>query len=397
MGAMPTMTDLLAAAEHIQPEVVALRRDIHAHPELGLDNPRTQRAILDALDGLGLDISLGAGLTSVVAELDTGRPGPTVLLRADTDALPMPEDTDEAFRSTVDGAAHACGHDGHTAMLAGAARLLAGHRGEFTGRVRFMFQPGEEGAGGARLMVDQGVLAGVDRAFAIHVTPNIPAGWVSTKAGPIMASADDLAVTVTGKGGHASTPHFCVDPIPPMCAMVGAFQTMITRELDAFQPALVSITHIEAGTTNNVIPESAWFEGTIRAVSEWSRLRVHESIPRVAASIAAAHNCTVDVQIQHGYPVTVNDPHQCSLVGTTARGLLGDDRFFELPHPVMGAEDFSYVLQGVPGCMALLGVCPADIENSLTAPPCHSNRMRLNEDALATGVALHLAMVMPSG
>ncbi len=392
---MPDVAEILAlVTDPLHADLVAIRRDIHAHPELGLHNPRTQSVILSALDGLGLDISTGDDLTSIVADLDSGRPGPTVLLRADTDALPMTEDSDEPFRSTVESAAHACGHDAHVAMLVGAARLLSEQRSEFRGRVRFMFQPGEEGHGGAALMVDQGVLAGVDRAFALHITPNLPSGMAATRPGAIMASADEFQVTVVGSGGHASTPHFCIDPIPPACAMVGAFQTMIGREIDAFAPGLVSVTHIQAGTTHNVIPETAWFEGTIRAVAEGTRTRIHERLERTAHAIAAAHDCRADVRIDPGYPVTVNDAGQAAAVATAARKVLGPDRYVDLPHPVMGAEDFSYVLQGVPGCMALLGACPNDIADPSTAAPCHSNRMRIDESAFRSGVALHLAAVL---
>ena len=201
------MRDLLEAASAVADDAVGLRRDIHRHPELGLDNPMTQQRIVDALDGLPLTVSTGDGITSVVADLDGGSDGPTVLLRADTDALPMTEDTDDDFCSTVAGRAHACGHDAHVAMLVGAARLLADRRGDLAGRVRFMFQPGEEGSGGARVMIDEGVLDGVDRAFALHITPNIPIGRAACRPGPILASADTFHVTVTGRGGHASTPY----------------------------------------------------------------------------------------------------------------------------------------------------------------------------------------------
>ncbi|MFN3216341.1 MAG: M20 family metallopeptidase [Acidimicrobiales bacterium] len=386
--------ELHAAARAHDDAVVELRRAIHADPELGLTLPRTQQRVLDALDGLGLDISLGETTTSIVADLDTGRPGPRVLLRADMDALPMHEDTDEPFRSANDGAAHACGHDAHTAMLVGAARILSEHRGELRGSVRFMFQPGEEGFHGARYMIDEGVLDGVDRAFAIHITPNIPAGMLATRPGPLMASADTFRVDVVGRGGHASSPHFCTDPIPAACSIVGGLQTMITRDLDVNRPGLLTVARIEAGTTTNVIPETATIEGTVRALDEASRSTIHDGIHRVATGIAAAHSCTCSVDIDRGYPVTVNHPGQSALTAAVARQVLGDRGYVDIPTPVMGAEDFSYVLAGVPGAMAFLGVCPADVDDSLTAAPIHSNRMRLNEDAMAAGVAMHAAMAM---
>ena len=299
--------DLLSAARNVAPEIVELRRDLHANPELGLHLPGTQQRILDALTGLGLDITLGESVSSVVADLDTGRDGPTVLLRGDMDALPLTEDTDLPFKSGVEGRMHACGHDSHVAMLVGAAKLLSANRGELNGRVRFMFQPGEEGFHGARYMIEEGVLDGVDRAFAIHVTTALPEGMIASRGGSLLASSDVLQITVKGKGGHASAPHHARDPIPAAAAMVGAFQTMITRELDAFDPAVVTIAHIDSGTTNNIIPEVAHMEGTIRAVSEETRESVHSSILRVASGVADAYGCTCEVDIVEGYPVTIND------------------------------------------------------------------------------------------
>ena len=387
-------TELKDLSNGVADDVIDLRRTIHQNPELGLENPETQKTILEALSGLGLEVSTGEAITSVVADLDSGRPGPTVLLRADTDALPMTEDTDETFRSTVEGRAHACGHDGHTAMLLGAAKLLSEHRSELQGRVRFMFQPGEEGAGGAEVMIDEGVLNGVDRAFALHVTPNIPAGYVASRPGSLMASADSFQLTVTGAGGHASTPHFCVDPIPAACAIVPALQTMVTRDLDASRPKVLTVGQIHAGTTTNVIPEQATLGGTIRAVSEEDRATLIFGLERVATGVAEAHGCSCETRLSEGYPVTVNHADQMPFVEEQVERALGSDHYFELPTPVMGAEDFSYVLAKSPGAMAFLGVCPDDIADSLTAAPVHSNRMRLNEAALTDGVALHLAFAL---
>ncbi|MCH2412568.1 MAG: amidohydrolase, partial [Acidimicrobiales bacterium] len=218
------MHDLLDSASAVVDDVVALRRQLHQHPELGLDNPRTQQRILDALDGLPLEIHTGSGLTSVVADLEGASDGPTVLLRADTDALPMPEESGEQFCSQVEGRAHACGHDAHTAMLVGAARLLADRRSDLHGRVRFMFQPGEEGGGGAGVMLDEGVLDGVDRAFAIHITPNLPVGRAACRAGPLMASTDELHVTVRGRGGPPARPPNSPPPGPALAPRMTALQ-----------------------------------------------------------------------------------------------------------------------------------------------------------------------------
>ena len=386
---------LLDEAGDLLDEVVALRRRIHRRPELGLDLPVTQATIREALDGLGLDVRTGTATTSVVADLRGGAgDGPTVLLRGDMDALPMPEDTGVDFASEVAGAMHACGHDAHVSMLVGAARLLAARRDQIAGTVRFMFQPGEEGFGGAKVMIDEGVLDGVDAAFAMHITPNLPSGWITTKPGPLMASSDELFITVRGRGGHASTPHFAADPIPVACEIVSAISTFVTRQIDAFNPAIVTITKITAGTTVNVIPASAEMAGTIRSVSERTRDAVDRGVTRLATKIAEAHGLEAEVHVRRGYPVTVNHAAAAHRVLEVASGLLGADRVVESPAPVMGAEDWSYVLQQVPGAMAFLGVCPPEIADPRQAPACHSNLMRLDEPAMAAGVALHTAMAL---
>lgn len=375
--------------------VIDLRRAIHREPELGIANPLTIGRVGDSLRDLPLEIHRGEGeITSMWADLEGAAPGPTVLLRADTDALPMTEDTNLDFKSEIDGRAHACGHDAHTAMLVGAARILAGRREDFAGRVRFMFQPGEEGMGGAALMIDEGVLDGVDEAYALHITPNCPSGFVAGRSGAIMAAADVFRITINGAGGHASTPHFTTDPVTIAAHVVTALQTMVTREIHAFEPAIVSVTQIEAGTTTNVIPEKAHLAGTIRSMAAHTRDQAHLAVDRIAHSVAATFNATADVEIEKGYPVTVNHPGPVDLVTRVTESVLGENRFLELPFPVMGAEDFSYLLEKVPGAMSLLGVCPDHIENSLEAPACHSNKMMLHEPAMANGVAIHAATAL---
>lgn len=380
------------AAGALLPGVVDLRRRLHLHPELGLDLPHTQAAVLAELDGLGLEVRTGDQLTSVVADLDTGRPGPTILLRGDMDALPMSEDTGLDFASLEEGRMHSCGHDAHTAMLAGAARLLVDRADALVGRVRFMFQPGEEGDGGAEVMVGEGVLEGVDAAFALHVAPNLWSGKLALRPGPQLASADVFEIQVRGRGGHASTPHWATDPVPVACEIVLALQSMVTRTVDAFNPAVVTVGKIRAGTTDNVIPESAQLVGTLRTVDEQVRADVRARITTVAEGIASAHGCTVEVEIIPGFPVTSNDPAFAAMVSEVAEATLGAGTTLELPAPVMGSEDFSYVLQEVPGAMAFLGVCPPEQRDPLAAPACHSNRMVLHEDAMAAGVAMHVAV-----
>jgi hippurate hydrolase len=381
-------------------DAVELRRRLHARPELGNDLPTTQAAILEALDGLPLTTTLSTTTSGVVAVLDGGEPGPTVLLRGDMDALPMPEDTDLDFKSTVDGAMHACGHDAHVAMLAGTAKLLSARRGGLHGRVAFMFQPGEEGHDGAKRMLEDGLLATagagaepVSLAFAIHQSPSIPSGMVTSKGRSLMASADTFLVTVRGRGGHASMPHHATDPIPIACEMVGAFQHMVTRRVDAFDPAVVTVGRIQAGTTSNVIPETAELYGTVRTVSEKARDAVLADVEQVARGIASAHGATAEVAIVRGYPVTVNDVDAAQFALDTAAVLLGEQNAVEMPTPVMGAEDWSYVLQQVPGAMAFLGTRPMGVAPRDVAPN-HSNRMVLDEDAMAAGIATYAGVAL---
>lgn len=389
---------LLEEGEEQLGAMTEMRRTLHQRPELGLHLPITQELVCEQLEGLPLLLTLGKSTTSVVGMLDGGQPGPTVLLRADMDALPMPEDTGLEFASSYEGVMHACGHDAHTSMLVGAARILSGRRSDLAGRVLFMFQPGEEGHHGARYMIDDGLLdpstAGDVRfAFAIHQTPNVPCGVVASKGGTLLASSDTLRITVDGKGGHASQPHFTLDPIPVACEIVGAIQSLVTRRVDVFDPGVVTIAKIEAGTTSNVIPEKAYLLGTIRTVSEQTRTHIHDGLKRLAEGIAAAHGMGATVEIVRGFPVTVNHIGPAAQVLDVAGRLLGTERAVTMPAPVMGAEDFSYVLQKVPGAMVFLGTRPEGVRG-LDVAPNHSNRMVLDERAMATGAALYAAVAL---
>lgn len=379
---------------------VELRRRLHERPELGNDLPVTQAAVLEAIGDLDLTVTLGTTTSGIVAVLDGAEPGPTVLLRGDMDALPMPEDTDLEFASRNDGAMHACGHDTHVAMLAGTARLLTARRGGLRGRVAFMFQPGEEGHHGAKHMLDEGLLATaaagaepVSLAFAIHQSPSIPSGLIATKGQALMASADEFEITIRGRGGHASMPHQTSDPIPIACELVTALQAMVTRRVDVFDPAVVTVAKIRAGTTTNVIPETATLWGTIRTVSEKTRLAVMEDIERLAQGLAAAHGAVAEVELTHGYPVTVNHDDAAAFALATARQLVGEPLALEMPSPVMGAEDWSYVLQQVNGAMAFLGTRPKGVAPRDVAPN-HSNRMVLDEDAMAVGIATYAGVAL---
>jgi hippurate hydrolase len=385
--------DFLAAAQKLQGDTIALRRAIHEDPELGLDTPKTLAKVKAALSGLPLVYKEGKSCTGMIAVLEGAKPGRTVLLRGDMDALPMPEDTAVNFRSKVQGAMHACGHDAHTSMLVSAAKLLSSRRDQIAGRVLFMFQPGEEGHFGARFMIQDGLLDDPkpDAAFAIHITPNAPAGVITAKAGAMLASADTFSIVVRGKGGHASMPHLAVDPMPVACEIGLAVNAFVTRRIDAFDPAVVTIATISGGTTTNVIPETVRIAGTLRTISEDTRRKVHEGLKRVAENIARAHDCEAAVEIEQGFPVTINDAKAAAFVEAQVRAEFGQGAFIHASAPVMGAEDFSYVLQRTPGAMMFLGVCPEG-QDFRAACPCHSNKMELNEAAMAHGVAAHCAL-----
>lgn len=397
------LTTLREEARDLLNETVALRRTLHRWPELGNDLPVTKENVLAALEGLPLSITEHQTTSGIAAVLDGGKPGPTVLLRGDMDALPLHEDTDLEFESATEGQMHACGHDTHTAMLVGAAKLLSARRADIPGRVLFMFQPGEEGHAGARFMLEEGLLdvparadgseSPVTGAYALHITANLPAGWVASRGNTIMASADTMHITVTGRGGHASQPHLALDPIPIACEIVQALQLMVTRTIDVFDPGVVTVGQITAGTTNNIIPESAQIVGTIRAVSERTRNKIHDGIRRVAEGVAAAHDATVEVEFRDGYPVTVNNPGSADFALDVAKEVVGDSSTVRLPNPIMGAEDFSYVLNRIPGAMMFLGGTAPD-RNPATAAPNHSNRVVFHEEAMVNGIAVYGAVAL---
>lgn len=378
-----------AAGEALLPDAIKLRRAIHLEPELGLDLPKTTEKVLNALEGLPLEIRQGPSTSGVVAILRGPANGRTVLLRGDMDALPLTEDTGLDFMSKNQGAMHACGHDTHVAMLAGAAKALCAKRDKLAGTVMFLFQPGEEGHHGCRFMLEDGLIDPLpDAAFAIHITPNMPSGTFASKQGTLMASSDKLRIRVIGRGGHASMPHDALDPIPVACEIVTALQVAMTRRIGVVDPAVITIARIEGGTTDNIIPEDCRLWGTLRTLSERARTKAHAVINEVAHGIAAAHGAQVDCQIETGFPVTVCDGRAVNLAERTAKALFGEGGWRTMPGPMMGAEDFSYLLQKVPGVMTFLGAVPEGGDyHSCCA--LHSNRMTLDENVMARGIAMH--------
>ncbi|MEO5587764.1 MAG: M20 family metallopeptidase [Novosphingobium sp.] len=393
---------LVSEADGLADRIVGLRRAIHAEPEIGLHTPKTRDKIRAALAHLPLEWREGPSTTGLVAILKggaaaTGTTGRSVLLRGDMDALPMPEETGLPFASTIPGTMHACGHDAHVAMLAGAAELLCARRNRLAGEVRLMFQPGEEGYHGARFMLEDGLLGDglpggqngplPDAAFALHVMPNAPHGLVAGRPGPLMAAADQLDIVIEGRGGHASMPHQTRDPVPVACEIVLALQTLVTRQFDAHDAVVVTITRMEAGTAHNVIPDRVTLKGTMRTLSAEHRQRLRESIEQLAMGIAAAHGLGAVVTITEGFPVTICDPRAVDFGEAVTHALFGAAGFHRLPAPIMGAEDFAYILEKVPGAMFFLGVAQDGADWGACCG-IHSTRMMIDETVMPRGAAL---------
>lgn len=395
--------ELLTSAHAIADDIVALRRAIHAEPELGLHTPLTRAKVRAALAELPLEWRSGPSTTGEVAILKGGKAGhpgrSRVVLRGDMDALPMPEQTGLEFASTIAGRMHACGHDTHTAMLVGAARVLAARQADLPGDVMFMFQPGEEGHHGARFMLDDGLLGGTsddplpDAAFALHIMPNARHGLVAGRPGALMAAADQFEITVKGRGGHASMPHETLDPVPAACATVTALQAAVTRRFNAADAVVVTVTMLDAGTAHNVIADHGVLRGTMRTLSSENRQLVHRLMHETANGIAAAHGLTAKVEITEGFPVTLCDERAVSLGRTVTQDMLGADSWKDLPAPIMGAEDFAYVLEKVPGAMFFLGVAPSG-EDWSQCCGIHSSRMMVDEGALPLGTAVMAGCAM---
>jgi len=389
--------ELLSDAMALQSEMSLFRRQLHQWPEIGLNLPRTQAAILRALEGMDLDIRIGTALTSVTAVLRGARPGPAVLLRADMDALPIEEGTLSDYGSLVPGVMHACGHDLHVSALLGAAKLLYARRHELSGSVVLMFQPGEEACDGAGLMVEEGVLTAagttVVAAYGLHVhSDRLPPGTFGTKAGTLMAASDDFDVRVVGAGGHGGTPWKAADPIPVAAEMILALQAVITRSVPLTDPAVLTVGTLHAGTARNVISEVAEFSGTIRMVSESTRTKLCARVRHLCESVADAHGLRAEVTMTAGYPATVNDGDSALVVEQVVSRMFGPSRFRRLEQPVYGSEDFSRILSEVPGCFVFFGA--GYEEDPESAPPNHSAIVSFDDSLLPAGSALLTALAL---
>jgi hippurate hydrolase len=375
--------------ENFGEKIVALRRDIHREPELGFDTERTAQKVLASLDGLPLDIETGVAENGIVATLRGGE-GPTVALRADMDALPIQEETGLPFASEIEGRMHACGHDAHTGMLVGAAHALSGMRDRLSGTVKFVFQPAEEGGGGGKVMVDEGVVEDVSCIFALHLWPGLPFGKVATKAGPIMAAADAFEMEITGSGGHGAMPHLAADAVVIAAQVVTALQTVVSREVDPVEPAVLTVGEIGAGTAFNIIPEKARLGGTVRTLNSDLRERMPGRMEAVARGVAKGMRGDAYLDYAFSYPVTVNDEGAASYALGVAEDLFGAQSVQELPNPSMTAEDFAFYLEKVPGAFIWLGV-GEDISG------LHTSQFAFDEEVLPRGSALLTALALEAG
>jgi hippurate hydrolase len=386
-----TFVDEAAA---LAPRLISLRRELHRDPEIGLDLPRTRKRVLDALAGLPLEITTSDADGSVVAVITGAAPAARrhcVFLRGDMDALPVREETGLDYAAAGD-TMHACGHDLHTAMLAGAAMLLADRRDELAGDVVLLFQPGEEGFNGAARMIEAGALdaspAPAVAAYALHVTSaRFGNGVFATRPGPLMAASDILRVTVRGRGGHASAPHETLDPIPVAAEMVTALQTIVTRAIDTFQPVVITVGMFRGGIRENVISDDAEFSAAVRTFDPGTRATLMARVTALCEGIATAHGLTADVEWERLYPVTANDPAEAGFLLETVSALLGEDATQVMETPMTGSEDFSRILQRVPGALAFLGATPRDADPE-AADFNHSAHAVFDDAVLPRGAAV---------
>jgi amidohydrolase len=386
------MADYLSEAQALFEYTRSLRRDFHSHPELGFCEVRTAGIIAKELCNSGLEVRTGVGGTGVVALLEGTKPGPVVLVRADMDALPITEDSSAQYASQNPGVMHACGHDGHTAILLTVARILTAHRDQLSGTVKFMFQPAEEGMGGAEKMIEQGVLENpkVDVALALHIWNEKPLGWIGIAGGPVMAGAEIFKISIRGKGGHGAVPHLALDPILAASQVVTALQGIVSRNVAPLQTAVVSVCTIHGGETFNVIPPSIEMTGTIRTFDPAVRTRVLERFTKTVHAVTEGMGCMAEIDLQLLTPATINHPDIARHVEECAHHLLSAEVVDTNNYISMGSEDFALVLNKVPGCFFFIG--SANSEKGLDASH-HHPRFDFDEKAMPLGVALMAASI----
>jgi amidohydrolase len=383
------LTALAPVPDDVVADVIAIRRDLHQHPELGFEERRTAQLVAARLRELGYDVTEEIGITGVIGVLRGAKAGKTIMLRADMDALPIDEENDTSYASQTRGTMHACGHDGHVAMLLGAATLIARRRDELAGTIVLCFQPAEEGRGGAKAMVEAGVLErfGVERAYGLHLASAFPTGIVGLREGPFYASSDSIEITIEGAGGHGAAPHLSVDPIYVAGAFIVAVQQIVARQIDPLAPAVVTIGAVHAGTIHNVIPSRATLLGTVRAFDGDVRAKMAERIERVLRGVCESSGATYKFEYLRRYPVTSNDAGQTRYVRALAEREVGAARVMEAPR-LMGAEDFSFFAERVPACFYSIG-CNG---GPASAFPHHHAKFDIDERALETGVRMMTAL-----
>jgi amidohydrolase len=379
------MDTLTAAARGLTDETVALRRDLHRHPEIAFQETRTAGIVAERLTALGLSVRTGVGRTGVTALLEGGRSGPTVLARADIDALPLQEERDTPYRSTIDGAMHACAHDGHTAVLLGVAKLLVERRAELAGRVLFVFQPAEEIGQGAKAMLDDGALDGLDvaRSIGLHLTSSLPTGTVALDAGPYMAGADTFRFEIRGRGGHGAKPNETIDPVLASAHAVTGLQALVSRERDPLDPAVLSVTSIHGGTAFNIIPEAVELKGTLRTFNEAVREQLRDRAIELVAATAATFRSRSSHEWTHGTPPVINDSELTALLRPALAQVVGEGSL--ISRPLMSGDDMALWLQAAPGCYFHVGA--GDPSRGLDRPHHHPH-FDIDEAALPLPIEL---------
>lgn len=375
--------------EALEREIIAIRRDIHKHPELGFDVGRTANLVAQFLVSCGIEVRTGVGKTGVVGTLKGGKPGPTIALRADMDALPIQETNDVEYKSVHEGIMHACGHDGHTAMLLGAAKVLAERRERIKGTVRFLFQPAEEGDGGARYMIEDGCLDGVDEIYGLHLWNFQPFGQIGVKSGPILASADIFEIQVNGRGGHGAAPQGTVDAVVVSAHLVTALQTIVSRNTNPIESTVVTVGKIAGGDNFNIIADKVVLKGTTRAYTEQNRQMIKRRLREIMAGIGQAYNARIEMDYEDGYPPTINNEQAYRKVLAAARRIVGNGA--GEPYLSMGGEDFAYYLKEVPGCFFFIGSAPVGREPM--SVPHHCSYFDINERALLVGASVFVQLI----
>jgi amidohydrolase len=381
--------NIKSEAYSYQDELIRIRREIHQHPELGFEVHRTAAFVASYLQSLPLTVRENIGRTGVIGDLKGKVPGPTIALRADMDALPLTETSDVNYKSRIDGRMHACGHDGHTAIMLVTAKLLAKKKDLIKGNIRFIFQPAEEKEGGARQMIADGCLHGVDKIFGLHLWNYQPLEWIGSAPGPVLAAADRFQINIKGAGGHGGLPHQSTDAIVIASHVVTAIQTIISRNTDPIENAVISVGTIRGGSEHNIIASSATLTGTVRTFTDDMRQLIRQRMSEITAGLASTFKAEIKFDYKNGYPATVNHPAAYENVMTAARQIVGS-RAIHMD-PCMGGEDFSYYLQKVPGCFFFVGSSP---EGALPGSiPHHSSNFDINENALMIGTSIYLQLI----